>query len=57
MGDDVVELSTENESLRNIRSYFEKWLEEYQARLLEQFDDDERGNLIMSRMQKQMNKQ
>ena len=31
-----------------------KWLEESKAKLLKQIDDEERANLIMSRMQKQM---
>ena len=58
MGDDIVELSTENESLKDkIGSYDEKWLEEYKANLLKQMDDDKRGNLYMSRMQEQMKKQ
>ena len=56
MGDDIVELHTENESLKNkIRSYDEKWLQESKARLLQQIDDEKRANLIMSRMKKQMN--
>ena len=40
LGDDIVELHTENESLRNqIGSYDEKWLEESKATLLQQIDD------------------
>ena len=55
--DDIVELSTENDALKNkIGSYDEKWLEESTARLLQQIDDEKRANLIMSRMKKQMNK-
>ena len=56
LGDDIVELSTENDALKNkIGSYDEKWLEESKARLLQQIDDEKRANLIMSRMKKQMN--
>jgi len=58
LGDDIVELSTENDTLKNkIGSYDEKWLEESKARLLKQIDDEKRANLLMSRMKKQMNKQ
>ena len=58
LGDDIVELSTENDTLkRKIGSYDEKWLEESKARLLKQIDDEKRANLLMSRMKKQMNKQ
>ena len=55
MGDDIVELTTENDALKNeIGSYHEKWLEESKAKLLKQVDDEKRANLIMSRMQKEM---
>ena len=58
MGDDIVELSVENESLKNqIGNYDEKWLQESKAKLLKDIDDEKRSNLIMSRMKKQMNKQ
>ena len=58
LGDDIVELSTENDALKNkIGSYDEKWLEESKAKLLKQIDDEKRANLNMSRMKKQMNKQ
>ena len=58
LGDDIVELSTENDALKNkIGSSDDKWLEESKAKLLKQIDDDKRANLIMSRMKKQMNKQ
>ena len=58
MGNDIVELSTENDTLKNqIGNYDEKWLEESKAKLLKDFDDEKRANLIMSRMKKQMNKQ
>ena len=58
MGDDIVELSTENGILKNkIGFYDEKWLEESKAKLIKQIDDEKRGKLIMSRMKKQRNKQ
>ena len=53
MGDDIVELHTENEFLKNkIGSYDEKWLEKSKFKLLKQIDDKKRANLIMSRMKK-----
>ena len=56
-GDDIVELHTENESLKNkIGSYDGKWLEEHVSILLQLIDDEKRANLIMSRMKKQMNR-
>ena len=58
MGNDIVELSTENDSLKNqIGNYDEKWLKESKAKLLKDIDDEEKANLIMSRMKKQMIKQ
>ena len=57
MGDDIVELFTKNDALKNkIGSYEEKWREESQANLLKQMDDEKRANLFMSRMKKQMGK-
>ena len=57
LGDDLVELSTENDALKNkIGSYDEKWLEESRAKLLKQFDDEKRATLFMSRMKKQLEK-
>ena len=57
LSDDIVEVSTENDALKNkIGSYDEKWLEESKARLLQLISDEKRANLIMSRMKKQMNK-
>ena len=45
MGVDIVELSTENDSLKNkMRSYDEKWLEESQAKLSKQINDEKRAN-------------
>ena len=53
-GDDIVDLSTENKAFENkIGSYVEK----FKAKFLKQIDDEQRAKLIMSRMQKQMNKQ
>ena len=57
LGDGIVDLSTENEALKNkIGDYDEKWLEESKAKLLKDINDEKRANLIMSRMKKQMNK-
>ena len=58
LGDDIVDLSTENDAVKNqIGDYDEKWLEESKAKLLNQIDDEKRANLPMSRMKKRMNKQ
>ena len=57
LGDDIVDLSTENESLKNkIGDYDEKWLEESKAKLLKDINDEKRANLIMTRMKKEMDK-
>ena len=57
LGDDIVDLSTENDALKNkIGDYDEKWLEESKNKMLNQIDDEKRANLIMSRMKKQMEK-
>ena len=57
LGDDVVELSTENDALKNkIGSDDGKWLEESKNNMLKQTDEEKRAILIMSRMKKQMNK-
>ena len=57
LGDDIVELSTENDALENkIGNYDEKWLQEFIEKLLKQIDDEKRAKLIISRMQKQMSK-
>ena len=57
MSDDVVEVYTENQSLKNeIGSYDEKCLVESKAKLLKQIDDEKRTNSIMSRMKKQIKK-
>ena len=57
LGDDIVDLSTENDALKNqIGEYDEKWLQESKLKLLKEIDNEKRANLIMSRMQKQKNK-
>ena len=56
MGDDVVELTTEDESLKSKNGFYDrKCLDESKAKLLKQKDDEKRANLKMSRMKKQMN--
>ena len=58
MGDDIVELGVENDSLKKqIDDYDEKRLEKLTAKLLKVMDDEKRANLIMSRMEKPLNKQ
>ena len=55
--DDIVELSTKKDALKNkIRSYDEKWLQESKEKLLKQIDDEKRANLNMSRMKKRIEK-
>ena len=57
LGDDIIELSTENDVLKNqIGEYDEKWLQESKAKLFKDIDDKKRADLIMFRMKKQMNK-
>ena len=57
MGDGIVDLTVENDALKNqIGEYDEKWLQESKAKLLKEIDDEKRSNLIMTRMKKQMNK-
>ena len=58
MGNDLVQLYTENESIQSkIGCYDEKWLEESKARLLQQFGEKKRANVIIFRMKKkQINK-
>ena len=57
LGDDIVDLSTENDAWKNQKGdYDQKWLEESKAKLLKDINDEKRANLIMSRMKKQMNK-
>ena len=58
MGDDIIELSTENDALKKIiGSYDERWLEESKAKLLKEIDNEKRAKIIMSRTKKQMKKQ
>ena len=58
LGDDIVDLSTENDALKEkIGNYDERWLQESKEKLLKDIDDEKRANLIMARMKKQMNKQ
>ena len=53
MGDDIVELSTENDAFKiKIGEYDEKWLQESKDKLLKQIDDEKRANLIMFRLKK-----
>ena len=55
MGNGIVDLSTENDALKEkIGDYDEKWLQESKEKLLKYRDDEKRANLIMSRMKKQM---
>ena len=57
LGADIIELSVENDALKNqIGDYDQKWIEESKAKLLKDINDEKRANLIMSRMKKQMNK-
>ena len=57
LGDDIVDLSTENDALKEkIGDYDERWLQESKEKLLKDINDEERANLIMSRMKKQMSK-
>ena len=57
MGDDIVELSTENDALKiKMSSHVEKWLEESKTKLIKQIVHKKRAILIMSRMQKQKEK-
>ena len=57
LGDGIVDLSTENDALKNkIGDYDQKWLEESKANFLKDMNDEKRANLVMSRMKKQMNK-
>ena len=57
IGNDIVDLSTENDALKEkIGDYDEKWLQESKEKLLKDIDDEKRANLIMSRLKKQMEK-
>ena len=57
LGDDLIELSVENDALKNqMGDYDQKLFEESKAKLLKDINDEKRANLFMSRMKKQMNK-
>ena len=57
VGDDIVELSTENDAFKKkIGDYDQKWLEESEAKLLKLIDDGKWLKLIMYRMKNQMEK-
>ena len=56
LGDDIIELSTENVLKSQIGDYHQKWLDESKAKLLKDINDEKRANIIMARMKKQMNK-
>ena len=57
MADDIVEVSVENESLKTqIGELDEKWFQGSKAKVLNEFNDENRANLIMPRKKKQMNK-
>ena len=57
IGDDIVELSTENHALKNeIGEFDEKWLQESKDKLLKQINDEKRANFFMSIMKEQMNR-
>ena len=43
LGDDIVELSNENDALKNKTAFYdEKWLEETKTRLLKQIEDEKK---------------
>ena len=55
--DDIADLSTKSESLKNKIGFCdEKWLEESKAKLLKQIDDEERKKSFTSIFRKQMKK-
>ena len=57
LGDDIIELSVENDALQNqTGDYDQKWLDESKAKLLKDINDGKRANIIMTRMKRQMNK-
>ena len=44
LGDDIIELSTENDVLKNqIGDYNQKWLDESKAKLLKDFNDEKKS--------------
>ena len=57
LGDDIIDLSVENDALKNqIGDYDQKWLEESKTKLLKDINGEKMANLIMSRTKKQMHK-
>ena len=55
MGDDKVDLSTENDALKNKIGFCdEKWFQESTEKLLKQIDDKNRAHLTMFKMKKQL---
>ena len=55
MGDYIVELSTENNALKNnLGPDDQQWFEKSKAKFLKQIDDGKRAKFIMSRIKKQM---
>ena len=55
MGDDIVDLSTENESLK-YKIVLLRWFGKSEAKLLKQFNDEKRSKWNMSRNEKLMEK-
>ena len=56
--DDIVEISTENNTLKTQMGFYDEiWLEKSKSNLLKQINDKKRANLILSRKEKQMKKQ
>ena len=54
MGDSIIELSIENDALKNkTGSYKGQCLEQSKTKLLKQIDDEKRACLITSRLKKQ----
>ena len=57
-GDDIVEISTENDALKIKKvDYDGKWFQKSKDKLLKQIEDEKIAILVMSRMKKQINKQ
>ena len=55
VADDIVELSTENDTLKNENDAYDgKLLQESKDKLIKKIDYDKRANSIMSRMKKQI---
>ena len=57
MGDDIVEIFTENESLKKNRLWRWKMLQKSKAKPSKHIDDENRANIILSRMEKRMKRQ